>query len=139
MTQTLTAAYIGALGVVTVGAAGCDFTAAALEPIIQQAIDLVSLESGLEVTHLSGAGGSMSAALSDDEIAAVALKAEILAINACLSRVQLPWPVDKAETMAKAIDEGGYITQQYGGLLRRLRAKRRPFVVVNPPIPGVDE
>lgn len=124
MTQTLSASYVGSLGVVTVGSSGCDFTAAELEPLIDQAIDMVNLEAGLTLSHLSGTAGSKSLSLADDEIVAVGALVLILAVGSCLSRSLAPWPVDRQENMKLQIAAGGYLHERYRALVRGLSSKQ---------------
>ncbi len=117
MTQTMQASYIGSLGVVTVGASGCDFTATQIEPIIDQAIDIANVEAGLGVAHLSGSSGSMTASLSDNQMAIVSVMALILAINAKLSSEATDWTVERRNNCAEMIGQNGALTRRYDALL----------------------
>ncbi len=120
MTQTLSAAYIGSLGILTVGAGSTDdFTASALEPIIDQAIDIVNTEAGVDVDHLAGIPGSMTSSVDDSHLALVSLMSLILGINAKLSREETSWTIERRKNCAEMIGPNGSLTRRYEALLQK--------------------
>jgi len=121
LTQTMQASYIGGLGVVTVGSSGYDFTAAQMEPLIDQAIDIANVEAGLSIEHLSGTSGSKSASLADNHIAIVSVLTLILAINAKLSSEATEWTVERRNNCAEMIGQNGALTRRYDALVNVFR------------------
>lgn len=121
MTQTMQASYIGGLGVVSVGASGCDFTSAQIEPLIDQAIDIANVEAGLSIEHLSGTSGSKSVSLADNHMAIVSVMTLILAINAKLSSEQTEWSVERRNNCAEMIGQNGALTRRYDALVNVFR------------------
>jgi hypothetical protein len=121
LTQTMQASYIGGLGVVTVGASSCDFTAAQMEPLIDQAIDIANVEAGLSIEHISGTSGSKSASLTDNHMAIVSVMTLILAINAKLSSEATEWTVERRNNCAEMIGQNGALTRRYDALVNVFR------------------
>lgn len=120
MTQTISASYIGSLGIVTVGASS-DYTSAELEPLIDQAIDIVNQEASIDVGHLAGTGGSKTVILADNHVGIVSLMSLILAINARLSREETRWTVERRNNLAEMIGTNGSLTRRYESLLQTFK------------------
>jgi hypothetical protein len=122
MTQTLSAAYIGSLGILSVGSGtGNDYTSTTLEPLIDQAIDVVNQEAGIAVAHLSGTAGSKTSSVSDGSIGIVALMSLILGINAKLSREETTWSIERRNNLAEMIGANGALTRRYEALLQTFK------------------
>ena len=120
MTQMISASYIGSLGIISVGASS-DYTASELEPLIDQAIDIVNQEASIDVDQLAGTGGSKTAALADNHVGIVSLMSLILAINARLSREETRWTVERRNNLAEMIGSNGSLTRRYESLLQTFK------------------
>jgi hypothetical protein len=135
LTQDLTAAYIGTLGVISVGAgSGDDYTAAALEPIIDQAIDVVNVEAGTAISHLGGPAGTKTIALSDHDIAVVSLMALILSLNAKLSKEETNWSIERRNNVADMMGPSGALTRRYEKMIKASGVSEISFRAYQEPI-----